>query len=186
MPGLLKEIEERRAKRAITEKEIPPDVIGRLMTAATFAPSCYNSQPWRFMVVTEQAGLDKLRGSFTEGNYWAKKAPLLVVVATKTSFDAMLSDNREYALFGCGLATENLLLQAVKEGLYAHPLAGFDPQVVKEAFNIPKDYIVINIVAVAYPGPPDGLSEKHVAAEQSERTRKDEEMVICHNGWSFE
>lgn len=186
MTGLLKEIEERRAKRALTEKEVPADVIGRLMTAATYAPSCFNSQPWRFMVVTEQSGLDKLYGSLTGGNYWAKKAQLLVVVATKTSFDAKLSDNREYALYGCGFATANLLLQAVKEGLYAHPMAGFDPLVVKEAFSIPEDYIVINIVAVGYPGTFDGLSEKHVTAEQSERTRKPEEEVICYNNWSFE
>ncbi len=185
MSGLLKEIEERRANRALSEKEIPVDVIGRLMTAATYAPSCFNSQPWRFMVVTEQMGLEKLHESLTGGNYWAKKAPMLVVVATKTSFDAKLSDNREYALYGCGLAAENLLLQAVNEGLYAHPMAGFDPLVVKEAFNIPEDYIVINLIAVAYPGPYDGLSEKHVTAEQSERNRKPEEEVICHNSWSL-
>ncbi|MFW2367970.1 MAG: nitroreductase family protein [Desulforhopalus sp.] len=186
MSGLLKEIEERRAKRAITDQEVPADVIGRLMSAATLAPSCHNSQPWRFMVVTEQPGLEKLHESLTGGNYWAKKAPLLVVVATKTSFDAKLSDGREYALFGCGLATENLLLQAVKEGLYAHPMAGFDPLMVKKAFKIPDDYIVINIVAIGYPGSFDGLSEKHVVAEQSERERKPAEMVICHNSWSFE
>lgn len=186
MSGLLKEIENRRARRAIAEKEISADVIGRLMTAATYAPSCNNSQPWRFMLVTERSALHKLGESLTGGNYWAKKAPLLVVVATKISFDAKLSDGREYALFGCGLATENLLLQAVQEGLYAHPMAGFDPLAVKELFNIPEDYIVINVIAVGYPGSLDGLSEKHVEAEKSERVRKPEEMVICYNSWRFE
>ncbi len=186
MSALLKEIEERRAKRALSGKKIPGDVQRRLMTAATYAPSCFNNQPWRFMVVTEQDGLEKLYGSLTGGNYWAKKAPLLVVVATKTSFDAKLSDNREYALYGCGLAVQNLLLQATKEGLYAHPMAGFDPLVVKKTFSIPEDYIVINIIAVAYPGSLDGLSEKHIDAEQSERSRKQEEEVTCHNSWSFE
>ncbi len=186
MSGLLAEIEERRANRALSEKELPDDVIKRLMTAATYAPSCFNSQPWRLMTVTGQEALKKLHESLTGGNYWAKKAPLLVVVATKTSFDAVLSDNREYAFFGCGLAVENLLLQAIKEGLYAHPMAGFDPLVVKESFDIPKDFTVITLIAVAYPGPFDGLSEKHVVAEQSDRNRKPEEMVICHNRWSFE
>ncbi len=185
MLELLKEIEERRARRALSEKAIPSDVLRRLMTAATFAPSCFNSQPWRFMVVTEQDGLEKLRNALVGGNYWAKKAPLLVVVATKTSFDAKLSDNRDYALYGCGLASENLLLQATKEGLYAHPMAGFDPLVVKETFNISEDYIVINIIAVAYPGDIDGLSKKHIDVEQSKRSRKPEEEVICHNSWSF-
>jgi nitroreductase len=186
MPGLLKEIEERRATRALKEDKVEDEVINRLMTAATYAPSCFNSQPWRFMVVNEEKNLENLHAALTGGNYWAKKAPVLVVVATKTSLDAKLSDNREYALFGCGLATENLLLQAIKEGLYAHPMAGFDPLVVKESFSIPDDYIVISLIAVGYSGPLDGLSEKHIAAEQSDRTRKPEEEVICKNQWSFE
>jgi len=185
MTGLLKEIDERRAKRALSDKKIPEEVVARFMKAATYAPSCFNSQPWRFMVANEQASLDKLHAALS-GNYWAKKAPVLVIVATKLSFDARLSDGRDYALLGCGLAMENLLLQAVADGLYAHPMAGFDPLAVKESFGIPEDYIVANLIAVGYPGPLDGLSEKHVAAENGERSRKDEDEVICFNHWSFE
>jgi len=186
MAGLLKEIDERRAKRALSEKKIPDEIVARLMKAATYAPSCFNSQPWRFMVVTEEQSLEKLHATLSGGNYWAKKAPLLVVVATKLAFDARLSDGRDYALYGCGLAAENLQLQAFAEGLYAHPMAGFDPLAVKEAFAIPEDYIVINLIAVGYPGPLEGLSEKHVAAESSERSRKDDVEVISYNSWPFE
>lgn len=186
MSGLLKEIDERRAKRALSEKDIPEEVVARFMKAATYAPSCFNSQPWRFLVATEKASLKKLHGALSGGNYWAEKAPLLIIVATKLAFDARLSDGRDYALLGCGLAVENLLLQAVADGLYAHPMAGFDPLAVKESFDIPEDYIVINLIAVGYPGSLEGLSEKHVAAEDSERSRKDDGEVICFNHWSFE
>lgn len=186
MSGLLKEIDERRAKRALSEKDIPEEVVARFMKAATYAPSCFNSQPWRFLVATEKASLEKLHGALSGGNYWAKKAPVLIIVATKLAFDARLSDGRDYALLGCGLAVENLLLQAVADGLYAHPMAGFDPLAVKESFDIPEDYIVINLIAVGYPGSLEGLSEKHVAAEDSERSRKDDGEVICFNHWSFE
>lgn len=186
MAGLLNEIGIRRAYRALSGEKIPGDVVTRLMKAATYAPSCFNSQPWRFMVVTDEGSLEKLHGALSGGNYWAKKAPLLIVVATKLAFDARLSDNRDYALYGCGLAAENLLLQAFADGLYAHPMAGFDPLVVKEAFDIPEDYIVINLIAVGYPGSLDGLSEKHITAEGSERSRKDETEVICYNKWAFE
>ncbi len=186
MSGLLREIEQRRAKRALSEKKLPKEIIDRLVKAATYAPSCFNSQPWRLMIVTAEQSLAKLQGALSGGNYWAKKAPLLVVVATKLAFDARSSDGRDYALFGCGLAIENLLLQAVADGLYAHPMAGFDPLAVKQAFSIPEDYIVICLVAVGFPGATDGLSEKHVAAESSERNRKAEKDVICYDRWSFE
>ena len=186
MAGLLKEIDERRAKRALSDNKIAQETIARLVKAATYAPSCFNSQPWRLMVVTDGQSLAKLHESLSGGNYWAKAAPLMVVVATKTTLDAQLSDGRDYALFGCGLATENLLLQAFSEGLYAHPMAGFDPLIVKKAFSIPDDYIVITLVAVGFPGATDGLSEKHVTAENSERNRKDEAEVICYDRWSFD
>jgi len=186
MAGILAEIEARRAKRALSEKPIPDEVMARVMTAATYAPSAFNSQPWRFLVVDEAEALGRLRETLSGGNYWAKAAPVLVVVATKLSFDAQLNDGRDYALFGCGLAVGNLLLQAFKEGLYAHPMAGYDPLAVKAAFNIPEDYVVINLIAVGYPGAMDGLSEKHVAGEQSERTRKPEDEVIGYNTWTFD
>ena len=186
MAGLLKEIDERRARRALSTDKIDDEIVQRLMTAATYAPSCFNSQPWRFMAVSEEDKLAQLHESLSGGNYWAKKAPLMIVLATKTEFDAKLSDNREYALFGCGLAAANLMLQATHEGLYAHPMAGFDPLVVKEAFGVPEDYIVITLIAVGYPGSMEGLSEKHVAGETSERSRKPESEVICRQQWSFD
>ena len=48
MGELIHEIEIRRAKRAIEEKEIPKEMMDRMMTAATYAPSCFNNQSWRF------------------------------------------------------------------------------------------------------------------------------------------
>jgi hypothetical protein len=35
-------------------KKIPLDVVGRIMTAATYAPSCFNYQSWRFIVVLDE------------------------------------------------------------------------------------------------------------------------------------
>jgi glutaredoxin-dependent peroxiredoxin len=186
MQKLIHEINERRAKRALSDKEVPEDIIRRIMTAATYAPSCFNSQSWRFLLVTEEQPRKMIHEALAGGNYWAKKAPLIVAVTTKLDLDSQLSDRRDYALFDCGLATENLMLQAFKEGLYAHAMAGFDPLKVKEAFHIPDEFIVITLVAVGYPGESSHLSEKHQELEQSRRVRKPESEVICYNGWGFE
>jgi nitroreductase len=185
MSVLIPEIEVRRAKRALSEKKIPSEVIGRIMTAATYAPSCFNYQSWRFLVVLNEVDLKKIHEALPDANYWVKKAPMVVVVATKLDLDCQLSDRRDYALFDCGLATANFILQAVKEGLYAHPIAGFDPFKVKEHFSIPEDFIVITLVAVGYPGDDTFLNEKHKQLEHGPRIRKPESEVICYNAWGF-
>jgi len=186
MENLINEIEIRRAKRALSEKKIPDEIIRRIMTAATYAPSCFNNQSWRFLVATDDGALEKVHGALSGGNYWVKKASVVVVVATKPDIDCQLSDRRDYAFFDCGLATENLMLQSFKEGLYAHAIAGFDPLKVKEAFNIPDEYIVITLVAVGYPGDDASLSDKHKELEHSRRIRKPEAEVISYNAWGFE
>jgi nitroreductase len=186
MKELIHEINIRRAKRALSDKKIPDDIIRRLMTAATFAPSCFNNQSWRFLVVTDDEALKKIHGALSEGNYWVKRAPAVVVVTTKLKFDCRLSDRRDYALFDCGLATENLMLQGFKEGLYTHAIAGFDPIKIKAAFHIPDEYIVITLVAVGYPGDDASLNEKHRELEHSPRNRKSESEVVCYNTWELE
>ena len=186
MSELIPEINERRARRALSEKKIPKDIIHRIMTAATYAPSCFNNQSWRFLLVTEEQPLNRIREALSGGNYWAKKAPVIVAVTTNLDFDGRLSDRRDYALFDCGLATENLLLQAFEEGLYGHPMAGFDPLIVKEAFQIPDEFIVITLLALGYPGESSHLSEKHQELELGRRVRKPESEVICYNNWGFD
>ena len=186
MEELIREITIRRANRALSDKKIPEDVLHRLMTAATLAPSCFNNQSWRFLVVTDEEALKELHGALSGGNYWVKTAPVVVVVATRLEFGCRLNDSRDYALLDCGLAVENLLLQGVREGLYAHPIAGFDPSKIKATFNIPDEYIVITLVAVGYPGDDAALSDKHKEMEHSPRTRKHETEVICYNTWGLE
>jgi nitroreductase len=185
MKELIHEINIRRAKRALSDKKIPDEIIHRLMNAATFAPSCFNNQSWRFLVVTDDESLNKIHDALSKGNYWVKKAPAVVVVATKLEFGCQLSDRRDYALFDCGLATENLMLQGFKEGLYAHAIAGFDPFKIKAAFHIPDEYIVITLVAVGYPGDDGSLSDKHRELEHSPRDRRSQSEVICYNSWGL-
>jgi nitroreductase len=73
MAEILHEIAIRRAKRAISEQEVSAEVIQRIMTAATYAPSCGNKQPWRFVVIHAKDALEKARTALSDGNYWAKK-----------------------------------------------------------------------------------------------------------------
>lgn len=183
MSKMIPEIETRRARRALSGKPVPEEVLSRVMTAATYAPSCSNNQPWRFLVVNREKELEIAKEHLSSGNYWAKKAPVIVLVLTRPDLDCRLSDSRDYAFFSTGLAVESLMLQATREGLIAHPIAGYKPLPLKEAFGVDSDMILLTLVIVGYPGDEAHLSDRHRELEHSARDRKPEDQVIMYNRW---
>ncbi|MCX7023282.1 MAG: nitroreductase family protein [Spirochaetes bacterium] len=180
---ILTSIAERRARRAISPEALEEGQTERLLAAATLAPSCFNSQPWRLVAVSSPEALESVRATFSESNAWARPAPLLVLVATKPSLDCRLDEGRDYAVFDAGSAAMSLQIQASAEGLYAHPIAGFSPKKARKALGIPDDYIVITIIVVGKPGDTGMLDGRQKTDESSERSRKPFGDVIFADKW---
>lgn len=59
--GLKEAIEERRAARSFRPDPIPEEVLSEILRLGVRAPSGYNLQPWRFIVVKQQENKEKLR-----------------------------------------------------------------------------------------------------------------------------
>ncbi|NQT59042.1 MAG: nitroreductase family protein [Bacteroidetes bacterium] len=183
--NIVPEIIKRRAFRAFSTEKVDNKIIERIMEAARLTPSCGNKQPWRFLVLTEESALQKGFKALSGGNYWAKHSAFLVFGITKRDLDCQMPDGRGYAHFDTGMAVENMMLQAVREGLIAHPMAGYNPSAVVEEFGIPEGYEVVVVVAFGYPGEGEYLGEKHKALENAPQTRKKYEEVITFNEWSL-
>lgn len=183
---VLRVIEARRARRALSDEPVTPETIDTLLAAAHLAPSCFNKQPWRFVVIDDDKTLREVKKALSGGNYWAKPAPAILALFSRTDLDCRLSDERDYFLFGCGLAVSNLMLQATAMGLVAHPIAGYDPMEVKKTLDAPDDYTLITLVIVAHPGDPQTLSDKHRATELGPRDRKPISAVRADNRFSFD
>ena len=63
-------VHSQRAHRAFTDEPVPDEVVERVLTAATFAPSAENTQPWAFVVVREadlRSKIGELTGRAWEG-----------------------------------------------------------------------------------------------------------------------
>ncbi len=159
----------RRAKRAIGG-DVKKKDLERIIEAATLAPSCFNKQPWRFVVVTD-GQLPKLHEALPSGNSWATKAPAIIAVVSSRSLDCTLSHDRDYFLFDTGLAVSNLMIQATQQGLIAHPMAGFDPELAGKALSIPEDHLLIALVAVGEHSDAGGLNEELLKMEHGPRQR---------------
>ena len=115
-PGkaVLDNIHARKSVRTYTDEDVTPEQVETILRAAMAAPSGMNMQPWRFVVVREQATKEKLAGGF---NKMIAKAPVVIIVCGKTT-GAMGKENRNWTA-DCAAATENLLLAVEAMGLGA-------------------------------------------------------------------
>jgi nitroreductase len=138
----------RRAYRAIEPVEITRGLIEDAAQIAQLAPSCMNNQPWRFVFVHDEPILNMLKNEcLTRGNAWAKASSLIIAVFSKTELDCVIKD-REYYLFGTGMATAYLILYLTDIGLVAHPIAGYDPDKTKDLLEIPNEFQLITLIVV--------------------------------------
>jgi nitroreductase len=179
---ILPELQARRARCAIAADPLPPEQVHRLICAATLAPSCANTQPWRIVAVTGER-LTAVREALSEGNRWATRAPLIVIMATKPSLDMRLDAGRDYAYFDLGMAAMALMLQAAREGLHAHPIAGYTPSKVAAAVGLPEDFVPLNLIVVGKPGDDALLNEGQKLREKSPRQRRGVEEIAYRDAW---
>lgn len=178
-------IKERRAFRSLDPVEISEDLIKDLALHAQLAPSCNNSQPWRFVFVRDPAKLQEMRGALTQGNEWIHAASMIIAVFSRKGDDCLIRD-REYYLFDTGLATAFLILRAWELGLVAHPVAGFSPKKTREILGIPEEYQVITLVNVGKHSATISpvLSPQQVEREKARPERFPVEKFVYRNHFS--
>lgn len=178
-------LSQRWSPRAFTEQPVEPEKIQSLLEAARWASSCFNEQPWRFMVATvnQPTEHDKLLNCLVEGNQvWAKRAPLLLLTFAKMHFDRNGQPNR-HAYHDVGLAIGNLVVQATALGLFVHQMAGILPDVIREEYSIPSGYDPVTALAIGYQGDLQTLPDELRAHEQAPRSRKVLQEFVFSGTW---
>lgn len=160
---------ERWSPRAFTGEPIETATLLSFFEAARWAPSSYNSQPWRFLYATRDSEYwPVFLGLLAEFNQsWAKNASAIVIVVSKISFvppgktEAIKTGSHS---FDAGAAWSNLALQATLSGWRAHGIGGFDKAKARELLKIPEDYQVEAAIAIGKQGEKDllpaGLQER--------------------------
>lgn len=181
------EIARRWSPRIFEEgRAIERDKVMTLLEAARWAPSCFNEQPWRYLVFdgTDPEAMERARACLVEGNAWALKAPVLMISVARDNFTYNEEPNRT-AQHDVGLASENLVLEAVELGLVAHQMAGFNVARARSEFNIPEDFTILAMIALGYPyrGSLDDLDEKTRAKELAARSRKHVGEIAFAGDW---
>ena len=172
---------ERRSIRRTSAEPIPRAVLERLLTAAIWAPSAHNRQPWRFVVVTR--GSDKRQLAEGMGRRWEtdlvdagvdaetarshsersrarimRAGATVVACLNRKELERFPDERRQHLEWQMGvqsvaLALQNLLLAAQHEGLGACWLCAplFAPDEVRAALALPADWEPQALITLGYP-----------------------------------
>lgn len=154
-----------------------------LFEAARWAASSGNTQPARWLVGRRgDVAFTRIFDALRPGNQsWAGAASALLVgcVLTEDATGRSLP-LPDYAL---GLSAQNLVLQAVAEGLVAHQMGGFSREAVASSFGLPPTARAVVAIAVGVLGSPELLPEDLAAREISPRARKPLSELVFTDTW---
>lgn len=169
---------ERWSPRAFSGEPLSQADLHALVEAARWAPSCFNSQPWRFVYAIN--GDDQWPVMFNllmdMNQVWAVNAGVLIAVVAKTTFDD--GNPAVTASFDAGSAWMSMALQAQKMGLASHAMWGFHHEQAPVALGLPEDHAVQAMVAVGKPGERSDLPEKYQARELPSPRRAIDELLF--------
>ncbi|MCH9631666.1 MAG: hypothetical protein S4CHLAM37_16910 [Chlamydiia bacterium] len=160
-------IKKRWSPRAMSGEPLSEAEYQPLFEAARLAPSCFNSQPWRFLMVKKESKRwEDVYSSLTEYNQgWTKNAAMLVVLTSRLKYEKNDKEANKHSL-DAGAAWENLALEGFSRDLVVHAMEGFHPEKLRESFSIPDLYHIEIVIAIGKPAPVNTLEEKYQVAEK--------------------
>lgn len=173
--AVYKAIHTRRDIRSFSEKEIPDEVLQRVLSAGLAAPSVGLSEPWNFIIIQKRSTKKKLYEHFWEVNktasdvysgsqketYMSLKlqgildAPIGIVVTSDRSRGGKHVLGRftmpEMAEYSTCLAIQNLWIASRAEGLGLGWMSLFEEEKIQRICKIPKTVRVIAYLSLGYP-----------------------------------
>lgn len=172
-------IRNRWSPRAFLDRPVPGDHLRLVLEAASWAPSSYNEQPWRFFVGQNgDETYQKIFASLGDFNKtWAKHAPVLLLSVAKKAFSSSGEPNR-FALHDAGAAWTTLALAATALGLHTHGMGGFDPDAARASLAVPEEFEIGAAIALGYFGDHAKLDGAMLEREAMARKRKPLEEIV--------
>jgi len=177
--------EARRSVRKYEPTQIPRAHLEEILRVTGLAPSPWNVQPWRFVVVEDAETKAKLQAA-AYGQPQVGAAPAVIVLYSdmadaigtieetvhpgmrgpqgdkaaaeiRATFAGFSdSDRHAWGFAESNIALGFLLLTAQAHGYSTSPMLGFDPEQVKELLNLPSDARIPALVAIGI-GAEDGF-----------------------------
>ena len=156
-------ISTRKSVRQFQEKDVPEEVVTRLLEAARLAPSANNRQEWRFVVVRDAQTRKALREAAC-GQKFVGEAPVVLACCAQSDEHVMTCKQLCYPI-DVAIAIDHITLCAAAEGLGTCWIGAFHEDRVKEILGIPPEVRVVGLLPVGYPVDPSPVEKSRLPLE---------------------
>jgi nitroreductase len=160
----------RKSVRSYQDKDVPEEVITRLLDAARIAPSANNRQEWRFIVVRDENSRKQLAEASCKQKFVAR-APVILACCAETDNHVMACGQLSYPI-DVTIAIDHITLCAVTEGLGTCWIGAFYEDQAKKILNIPEHIRVVELLTLGYPRDPSPVEKKRLSLEEIVRYEK--------------
>jgi nitroreductase len=153
MVEVFEAIQGRRSIRAFESREVPEELVERLIEAARWAPSAGNIQPWEFIIVRKQ----EIKRKLAEAALWQsfiEEAPVVIVVCAdevRSTQGYGMRGKTLYCIQDTAAAIQNIHLAAYSMGLGTCWVGAFGEDEARKVLKTPAGIRPVAIIPVGYP-----------------------------------
>ncbi len=133
--------------RGFTEQQIEPDTLQQILSAGRLAPTACNRQPQRIIVVRQPENIVKVQKAYkTFGSQ-------CILIVCRDTRDELIRpfDNKCSGDLDIGIVCDHLMLSARELGIGSVMVGLFDPEIIREEFNIPQYIEPTALIILGYP-----------------------------------
>ncbi|MBP2656825.1 MAG: Nitroreductase family protein [Firmicutes bacterium] len=139
---------ERYSVRKFSDKKVEQEKLDLILEAGRVAPTAVNYQPQRILVIENEEELAKLK-SCTKYHFYAPLA--LLVCYDSTASWKRPYDNENMGVVDASIVTTQMMLQIAELGLGTTWVGHFNPDSIKEAFELPEYLVPVALLPIGYP-----------------------------------
>ncbi len=141
-------IADRYSVRSFKPEHLPKNVIDKILAAGHLAPTGCNFQPQRILVLNTDESLEKLKNC-TKCHF---NAPTAMLICHNKDESWRRKSNGELSSYvDAAIVTTHMMLAAHDLGVGNCWVMAFEPQAMRENFNIPENIDPVALLVMGYP-----------------------------------
>jgi nitroreductase len=172
----------RHSVRDFLPDPIPDEILREILQAGRLAPSAQNRQPWRYVVLRDNAQVKKLAlncGLIGLSNLFIRNAPCLIAACADSSQNLRVN-RQDYYLVDTAISLQQMVLAAWNRGVGSCWLAAFSEPAVKKYLRLPPKWRVVALLPLGYPAEGKTIYSKALSYFANSRDRLPLDQTVTY------